>query len=196
MHSRPRPRFGQGLQNCPMVSERRLRRLSPLPRYAGFAGAGAPRCSTRFMAKTSRGRSVFLVLAVAACGGQSSGNHVGQQLPSLDNQVTPSCSWPSSLDPSEASTGQCLAASFLLLCRGPSGGTQCLSNSPMNCSMQGDEMADGASSENCMNLCNTKEYALSCGGPGPTPSPPPPAGCRPLSAGPGGGTIACCPCGK
>jgi len=70
-------------------------------------------------------------------------------------------------------------------------GETCLTDDVTHCP---DASATGKSYPTCQNRCSTDEYAVACGGPGPGPWPTPPAGCRVLTAGPGGGTVACCPC--
>lgn len=102
------------------------------------------------------------------------------------------CSWPSTLDRSDASPGQCVAARAYLTCSAADGsGEGCLSDDVSQCP---GPSATGQTYGNCQNLCGPQEYAVACGGPGPGPWPAPPAGCRNLPASPSGGTISCCPC--
>ena len=105
----------------------------------------------------------------------------------------PACSWPASLDPADGATGQCGAARMYLACKGSNGGgEECLSNDPAQC--PGPNPIVGTTFSACTDQCDAGEYAVACGGPGLGPWPTPPAGCRALPSGPGGGSVACCPC--
>ena len=121
------------------------------------------------------------------CGGSAS---------SASATLAASCTWPASFADADASSGECRAASFYLACQGSNGGGMaCLSESSTECPGPDDTVV-GVTFSNCQNQCRAGEYALACGGPGPGPWPAAPAACRPLPAGPGGGTISCCPCGS
>jgi hypothetical protein len=113
-----------------------------------------------------------------ACGGRT-----GMSVEEADATVTktavhadaalPSCTWPATLDGSNASTPACVAARTYTIC----------------------ETLDGGETRCGINACNANEYAVSCGGPGPTPPPALPPGCRGVVSGPSGSIEGCCPCG-
>ena len=130
-----------------------------------------------------RGRVLLLaLLGFAGCGGGTLGN--------AEDAKGASCRWPASLDPRDASDGQCTATRAYLECPLSDGTTLlCTSDDPTRC--------PGVSSA-CQNQCTASEYAVSCGtvGPSDTPYPEPPAGCRLLGFIPAGIGFYCCPCGS
>ena len=113
----------------------------------------------------------------------------------------PACSWPASLDPSDAgSRGQCVAGRAYLSCAGSNGGGEdCLSDDLTQC--PGPNATPGVTYSNCKDLCDEDEYAAICGTVGPPPADAsmaamqPPSGCRMVAANPGGAEPYCCPCG-
>ncbi len=108
--------------------------------------------------------------------------------------VLAACGWSPSLDRIDGSVVQCVAARTFLACSGSDGGGElCLSDDATQC--PGLSGVVGESFGNCLDLCHPNEYAVACGGPGPGPWPSPPAECRGIPPGPGGGSVACCPCG-
>jgi len=133
---------------------------------------------------------IGLVVLLAASGCQSSTNTLG------DSGATaiPGCVWSASFDSADAALGQCVAARVYLSCKGSNGdGMTCMSNDPAGCPEPNP--IQGVTFSDCENQCSPDEYALGCGGVGPGPWPQPPSTCRMLPAGPGGGTVSCCPCG-
>jgi hypothetical protein len=112
-----------------------------------------------------------------------------------DAPALPRCSWPAAFNPGpDAPAGTCRAARFYLQCRiGPDAFAVCPSNDPTTC--PNPSQVSGATYSQCHDQCELGEYALACGGVGPGPSLQPPPACRTLVANPGGGRIACCPCG-
>jgi hypothetical protein len=112
-----------------------------------------------------------------------------------DAPALPSCSWPAAFNPGpDAPAGTCRAARLYLQCRlGPDAFAECASNDPTTCPLPSP--VPGATYSNCHDQCEPGEYALACGGIGPGPWPQPPPTCRMLPGNPGGGSIACCPCG-
>src|SRR4030081_3933934 len=79
----------------------------------------------------------------------------------------PACTWPASLDPSDASDGRCVAARAYLTCTAPGGGgAACISNDLTQC--------PGSAGETCEDQCHADEYGAACGkvGPGSSPAPP------------------------
>jgi len=112
------------------------------------------------------------VLLLVACGGKT---------------TLPQCSWPSSLDASDAAQGQCRAARALVQCDLGGGVTEGgLSDDATRCS-------GGAAGH---DLCNEDEYGAACGSVGPSQAvaDDPPAGCRSKLMTPGGVAFFCCPC--
>jgi hypothetical protein len=132
----------------------------------------------------------------------SSGPSAGSATDSGTEGATglPACTWPASLDPTDASNGQCVAARALLSCPLAGGVTEgCLSNDLTQCPSGGPQA--GAPSGACQDECQANEYALSCGTIGPgnqdaEPPPPPPAACRGAGVTPAGIYYECCPCGS
>jgi hypothetical protein len=112
------------------------------------------------------------------------------------SRVLAACGWPASLDRgADGAIGQCVAARTYLACTASDGsGENCLSDDPTQC--PGPNPVIGVTFGSCRDLCKTNEYAVACGGVGPGPWPSPPAQCRTLPPGPGGGSVACCPCGS
>ena len=116
----------------------------------------------------------------------------------------PACSWPASLDPTDAANGQCVAARALLSCPltgGLTGGLThgCISNDPTQCPSDGVQI--GAPAGPCLDQCQANEYAIECGtiGPGNPDAAPvasPPTGCHGMLVTPGGIWFECCPCGS
>lgn len=141
--------------------------------------------TTRWHGGWSRLSGVLkLTVLVAGCSGAPAGQP--------DAEAAPACAWPSALDRAHASDGQCVAGRAYLSCTAADGsGQACLTDDVTHCP---DPSATGQSYPTCQNLCSADEYAVACGGPGPGPWPTPPSGCRVLPSGPGGGSIACCPC--
>jgi hypothetical protein len=130
-----------------------------------------------------------------------------------DASALPLCSWPASLDPTDADNGQCVAARVLLACAYANGdGEGCISDDPTQC--PGPPLLDGAFT--CHDQCEPGEYAIRCGQIPPPPRPPalvpggglppgssappapppPPAGCRNMETTPAGIWFECCPCGS
>jgi hypothetical protein len=107
----------------------------------------------------------------------------------------PACSWPASLDPIDAASGQCRgAARAVLSCVDPGGaGEICLSNDLAGCP---DRAGSAAGSSTCQDLCNAGEYGIICGAVGPVPEVQPPSGCRSRAPTPAGVVFYCCPCGS
>ena len=100
-----------------------------------------------------------------------------------------SCTWPASLNPRDASDGQCTAARAYVNCTFADGsGELCLSDDPTGC--PNSPVSPGGA---CQNQCSSTEYAVQCGKIGPS-SFEAPAGCRMASATPGGIAFYCCPC--
>jgi hypothetical protein len=136
----------------------------------------------------------FAGLALAgasACAGCSS---TRTQTDGDASTVLAACGWPANLDRVDGSIGQCVAARTYLGCAAADGsGENCLSDNPAQC--PGPDPVVGVTFGNCQDLCKPSEYAVACGAAGPGPWPSPPAGCRTLPPGPGGGSVACCPCG-
>jgi hypothetical protein len=125
--------------------------------------------------------------------GSEAGSHVAATLPA--------CTWPASLDPIDASNGQCVAARVYLSCAGSNGGGEgCLSNDPTQC--PGPNVTPGVTYSNCQNQCQAHEYAMVCGFIGPAPQDAsnsasnPPSGCRIVATNPSGSEPYCCPCGS
>jgi len=140
-----------------------------------------------------RGICACLALTIhcAGCSNKTTTVASGDGGPS----VLPQCSWPAAYGAADAAIGECQAARVYLHCQGSNGGGEgCLSDNPTEC--PGPNAMPGVTYSNCENQCNPDEYALGCGAPGPGPWPQPPTTCRMLPAGPGGGTISCCPCGS
>lgn len=110
----------------------------------------------------------------------------------------PSCAWPASLNPTDASDGRCVASRAYLSCKYSNGTTElCVSDSLTQCSGP-PQSANGT--DTCQNQCDAGEYAIGCGGAGlggpPQPAPPPPpASCR-ILGGVEGVSFGCCPCGS
>jgi len=145
------------------------------------------------------------VLASLACSGRVNGEADGP----VETTTMPACTWPASLDPSDASQFQCTAARMLLFCDFANGiGEDCISNDPTRCPYSGplsggpvsggssDAAPDDGGGFGCKNQCTPGEYAVSCGpgsalGPAAMP-PPPPSACRTVL---GGDALYCCPCG-
>lgn len=101
---------------------------------------------------------------------------------------TAACSWSPTLD--DAGPGGCKAERAFVQCSLPNGGgCDCLSNDPTQCPECGP--TQGAA---CQNLCGAGEYGVSCGGIAVPRTQDPPAGCRFVSAVPGGFAFYCCPC--
>jgi len=144
------------------------------------------------------------VIGASACGGRSAqpdtGSGTGAEgandASGSDANATgalPVCGWPASLDPADASGGQCVAARLYLSCTNDAGdGESCLSNDPTQC--PGIDPVVGPPFGGCVDLCHADEYAVGCGEVGPGSWPSPPASCRLLPPNPGGTTAACCPC--
>ncbi len=137
------------------------------------------------------------LLLCAGCGGgtvtaDSSDGGAADAL-SSEGADGGSCTWPASLDPTDASTGQCAAARSYLSCQGSNGVTElCLSNDPTQC--PGPNLQPGVSFT-CSDRCNTSEYGVECGfGPGPAPQAA--SNCRSMGITPGGTGFYCCPCGE
>lgn len=132
--------------------------------------------------------SLALLVCAAACG-MNSGMH---EQSDGNASALAACRWPASLDPADAAIGQCVAARTYLSCKGSKGGGQgCLSSDPTQC--PGPNPVVGETFSACVDQCKANEYAVACGAAGPGPWPEPPTGCRVLPAGPGGGSISCCP---
>jgi hypothetical protein len=126
-------------------------------------------------------------------GQDTSASATGSQDSDASTAPLPACGWPASLDPTDGSTGACVAARTYLACQGSNGdGLDCISNDLTQC--PGPNRVVGETFSACKDECNANEYAVACGGPGPAPPPAPPSGCRSLPSGPGGGSISCCPC--
>jgi hypothetical protein len=114
----------------------------------------------------------------------------------------PACSWPASLDVTDASDGRCVAARALLACTSPNGvGEGCISNDPTQCPGGGAGLVEPAGSTfTCQDQCPPDRYAIRCGtvgpgSPGAPEPPPPPDGCNNMEYTPAGIWFACCPCG-
>jgi hypothetical protein len=152
---------------------------------------------------------VLMTAAVTACGarvdvgGPNEGGTVADSSKPADSRTSettsstslPTCTWPASLDPVDGSSDACVAARTYLACQDSNGGGEdCLSNDPTQC--PGPDLTAGVTYSACVDQCHANEYAVGCGGIGPGPSPSLPAGCRNLPAGPGGGSVGCCPCGS
>jgi hypothetical protein len=96
-----------------------------------------------------------------------------------------SCIWPASLNPQDASDGQCIAARTFLTCTN----ANCISDDLIRCS---NPLV--TSSGTCQNRCSSTEYGLQCGKVGPSTFDVP-DGCRGITALPAGIGFYCCPCG-
>jgi hypothetical protein len=124
--------------------------------------------------------SVLFVVAMSGllgCAGKAAA--VGDASPPRSTQVgadQSACTWPSSLDKTDAYTPACVA-----------------SRTYLNCGAVTSVSADGSTAgASCTNECTSDEYAVTCGGPAdPVPLP---SSCRSLVAGPGGSAAGCCPC--
>jgi hypothetical protein len=126
--------------------------------------------------------SAAAALALAACAGNVAGSGSGGA------GGLPACTWPASLDPTDASGGKCTAARAYLVCADPSGGqVGCISDDPTRC--------PGTAGYGCKDQCNADEYGAVCGQVGPGPEEAPPAGCRLVGPTPAGIAFYCCPCG-
>ncbi len=121
-------------------------------------------------------------LFVSACASSAGGGSGGGALTA--------CTWPSSLDATDAaSDGACHAERALVKCSLPGGVTaECLSDDPTSC--------PDSTGGSCADQCNKDEYAVSCGQVGPGPIGSPPAACRSMGAIPAGIVYYCCPCGS
>jgi|HubBroStandDraft_1064217.scaffolds.fasta_scaffold105135_1 hypothetical protein len=110
--------------------------------------------------------------------------------------LLPACTWPSSLDPADASSGQCRAARAVLSCSSANGsGEGCLSDDPTQCPTTG-LICVSCGPFTCHDQCEPSEYGLVCGGIGPSVSAAqPPSDCRSVGVTPGGTAFYCCPCG-
>jgi hypothetical protein len=114
----------------------------------------------------------------------------GIQCPAKD--PLPACTWPASLDPTDAGNGQCRAARAFVSCDLSNGGIQgCLSNDPAHCPDQ-----QPGTTQTCHDQCGAHEYGIACGAMGVGLTSPPPEGCRNMNATPGGIVFYCCPCGS
>jgi hypothetical protein len=118
--------------------------------------------------------------------------------PSDGSIALSSCAWPASLDPTDASDGQCTAARTLLACTDGDGGIDegCISNDPTQCPSDGVTVPGATFT--CHDQCAPTEYGAVCGGIGPTapPAASPPSACRSMGVTPGGTQFYCCPCGS
>ena len=140
---------------------------------------------------------MFLLGAIVACSSSSSTGAGGGSGASTG---LPACTWPASLDGTDASNGQCVAARALLSCPLTGGGTQgCISNDPKQCPSGGPQA--GSPPGACEDKCQPNEFAIKCGTIGPgnpdaAPPPSPPAGCHNEMVTPAGIYFECCPCGS
>src|ERR1017187_8197176 len=98
---------------------------------------------------------------LSSCQGNSRSN----------NGALPACTWPASLDPTDADNGQCTAARTLLGCSGGDSGVQegCISNDPTQCPA-GPVTVPGVSFT-CHDQCAPTEYGVVCGSIGPSAQP-------------------------
>jgi len=132
---------------------------------------------------------VFAAL-LAACTSQTGGG-----------DSTSQCSWPASLDPpADGGPWTWHVGHAYLICKDGPDTAACVSDDPTTC--PGPNAVPGGTYTDCVNQCQSTEYAVSAGGP-PQPlpdggyaNPPEPnlAACRSAGVTPAGLGFYCCPC--
>jgi hypothetical protein len=140
-----------------------------------------------------KSRSIFIavgalaLLTIGGCGSSQSDNTMKES--GLEDASTSidavACTWPTSLNPQDASDGQCIAARTFLTCTN----ANCISDDLTRCS---NPLVTSAGT--CQNRCSSTEYGAQCGKVGPS-TVDVPDGCRLITALPAGIGFYCCPCG-